>query len=444
MAARDRDGACVVAAPGARAQEKQPTANGTGGAAASVDPLATQAAIDVLGRRRQRLRRGGRGGGRAGRGGALQLRHRRRRVHGAPRRRQRPGHDDRQPREGAGGDEARQLLHQRQAADRRAVPDQPLQRACASACPGTPAAWEYLLKNYGTISLSKALSYGVNVATNGFAVDKTFFDQTTGNQAYFDDIPSTREDLPRPRRHVEGRRDDPQEPGHGAHLPADRACGATKGFYTGPIADAIVKSVAQVPAKPGNEHEWKPGLMTARRPRGVHGSRPASPSRSTTTAPRSTAWARRPSGGTTDPRGAQHPPGLPAPRRELQRALGPALPLPRGLAASPTPTATPTSATRRSSTTRSRACSSDAYAGERAALIGPKAPSGAAAVVAAGTPKVALPAGSSASVDKVGSTTHLSVADKDGQHRRPTRSRSSRPAATASSSPATGSCSTTS
>src|SRR4051812_26098955 len=37
-----------LAAPAAMAQEKQPTANGTGGAASSVDPLATQAAIDVL------------------------------------------------------------------------------------------------------------------------------------------------------------------------------------------------------------------------------------------------------------------------------------------------------------------------------------------------------------------------------------------------------------
>ena len=119
----------LVVAPGARAQEKQPTANGTGGAASSVDPLATQAAIDVLA-----------GGGNAfdaavaaagvlgvvepyscgiGGGGFM--------VH--PRRRQRPDHDDRLAREGPGGDEARQLLHQRQAADGRAVPAQPLQRA---------------------------------------------------------------------------------------------------------------------------------------------------------------------------------------------------------------------------------------------------------------------------------------------------------------------------
>src|SRR4051794_2669047 len=38
----------ALAAPAAQAQEKQGTAVGTGGAAASVDPLATQAAIAVM------------------------------------------------------------------------------------------------------------------------------------------------------------------------------------------------------------------------------------------------------------------------------------------------------------------------------------------------------------------------------------------------------------
>ena len=55
---------------------------------------------------------------------------------------------------------------------------------------------------------------------------------------------------------------------------------------------------------------------------------------------------------------------------------------------------------------------SDEYAATRAALIGPTAPTG---TVAAGTPPGrAPPAAISASVERVGSTTHLSVADKDG------------------------------
>src|SRR5215467_12932734 len=38
----------ALSAPVATAQERNPTADGRGGAAASVDPLATQAAVDVM------------------------------------------------------------------------------------------------------------------------------------------------------------------------------------------------------------------------------------------------------------------------------------------------------------------------------------------------------------------------------------------------------------
>ena len=113
--------------------------------------------------------------------------------------------------------------------------------------PGTPAAWEYLLKHYGTLNLSQALSYGVRVATNGFVVDKTFYDQTAGNQIYFDDIPSSAAIYLDAGRHAARRRHDRQEPGHGAALPAHRPLGDQGGFYTGPVAEAIVKAVTQVP-----------------------------------------------------------------------------------------------------------------------------------------------------------------------------------------------------
>src|SRR6202007_1059122 len=57
--------------------------------------------------------------------------------------------------------------------------------------PGTPALWEYVLKHYGTYSLGRALSYGEQVARTGFTVDQTFYDQTTPNVPWFDDVPST-------------------------------------------------------------------------------------------------------------------------------------------------------------------------------------------------------------------------------------------------------------
>src|SRR3954452_22570782 len=60
----------------------------------------------------------------------------------------------------------------------------------SAGVPGTPYAWSSLLRHYGTYQLKDALAYGIKVATRGFTVDKTFFDQTTPNATYFDDIPS--------------------------------------------------------------------------------------------------------------------------------------------------------------------------------------------------------------------------------------------------------------
>src|SRR5438477_12967034 len=44
--------------------------------------------------------------------------------------------------------------------------------------PGTLATWERALKKYGTMKLKEVLQPGINVARNGFFVDQTFFDQT--------------------------------------------------------------------------------------------------------------------------------------------------------------------------------------------------------------------------------------------------------------------------
>src|SRR3954447_19590288 len=42
--------------------------------------------------------------------------------------------------------------------------------------PGTVATWDQALSRYGTISLSQALQPGIRIARNGFAIDQTFFD----------------------------------------------------------------------------------------------------------------------------------------------------------------------------------------------------------------------------------------------------------------------------
>src|SRR3954470_11445437 len=180
----------ALSAPSARAQDKQPTATGTGGAAASVDPLATNAAIDVL-------RRGGNAFDAAvaaasvlgvvepyscgiGGGGFMTLRDGRTgKITTLDSRETAPA--DMQPNSffinGAPPTDAQFPMNR--------------YSGLSVGVPGTPALWEYVLRRYGTYSLSKALAYGANVARKGFTVDQTFFNQTAPNAPYFDDVPST-------------------------------------------------------------------------------------------------------------------------------------------------------------------------------------------------------------------------------------------------------------
>jgi gamma-glutamyltranspeptidase/glutathione hydrolase len=401
----------ALAAPAAQAQEKQPTAIGSGGAAASVDPLATQAAIAVMA-----------AGGNAfdaaiaaagvlgvvepyscgiGGGGFMVLRD---------------------------GDSGRiTTIDSREKAPAAMRPDSffingkpptdaqfPINRysGLSVGVPGTPAAWDYVLRHYGTMSLRKVLRYGENVATSGFYVDKTFYDQTTAAQNYFDDIPSTAAIYLDPDGTAKDVGRKIRNPDLARTYRRLGRLGATRGFYRGALADAIVKAVQHVPAKAGNEHEWKPGLMTLddlnayrvkqRDPvhlkyfgADVYGMGPPS------------------SGGTTILEALNI-------LQDFQRRgvafNGRVDLLYHYLEASRLAYADRNAYLGDPSFVNNPVTGllSDAYAAQRAALIGPKAPSGAAAVVAAGTPPAATAAGSSASVDKVGSTTHLSVADKDG------------------------------
>jgi gamma-glutamyltranspeptidase/glutathione hydrolase len=57
--------------------------------------------------------------------------------------------------------------------------------------PGTLATWAEALEKYGTMTLAQVLQPGIRVARNGFVVDQTFFDQTQAAVGWFDDIPAT-------------------------------------------------------------------------------------------------------------------------------------------------------------------------------------------------------------------------------------------------------------
>jgi gamma-glutamyltranspeptidase/glutathione hydrolase len=250
----------ALSAPPAGAQDKQPTATGTGGAAASVDPLATNAAIDVLAR-----------GGNAfdaaiaaasvlgvvepyscgiGGGGFMTIR------------------------DGRTGKIT--TLDSRETAPKEMLPDSfyingapptdaqfPVNRysGLSVGVPGTPALWDYVLQRYGTYSLNRALAYGANVARKGFTVDQTFFDQTTPNAPYFDDVPSTAAiylDADGTPRDVGTTVTNPDLAKTYELLGRN---GTERAFYKGPIGEAIVKASDKPPLAPTADHTWRPGLM---------------------------------------------------------------------------------------------------------------------------------------------------------------------------------------
>ena len=399
----------ALCAPTAGAQEKTATANGRGGAAASVDPLATQAAIDVL-----------KDGGNAfdaaiaaasvlgvvepyscgiGGGGFMVIR------------------------DGKTGDI--KAIDSREMSPRTMQPSSffingraptdaqfSINRysGLSAGVPGTPYAWSYLLRKYGTYKLKDALAYGIKVAEEGFTVDKTFFDQTGPNVPYFDDIPSSAalyldaDGTPKDIGTIV------RNPDMAKTYKLIGAKGVAKGFYRGAVADAIVQATTQVPVGPTADHNWRPGLLTNRDLAAysvkareaveldyfghkLYGMGPPSSGASTVFETLNIMQDLSRRGIAFKGRTGTLYNYLEASRlayADRNKYLGD----PR-LVHNPI-----------------EGLLSNDYAATQAARIGLTAATGP---VAAGTPPGVVTAnGSSASVDRVGSTTHLSVADKDG------------------------------
>jgi gamma-glutamyltranspeptidase/glutathione hydrolase len=129
--------------------------------------------------------------------------------------------------------------------------------------PGTVRGWDEALRRYGTISLAEALRPAISVAREGFLVDQIFFSQTEANVDFFDDIASTRAlylDSDGTPRDVDSVFRNPamaRTYERIAHL-------GTKGFYRGAVADAMVEAVQNPPVAPDANHIWRAGLMTMR------------------------------------------------------------------------------------------------------------------------------------------------------------------------------------
>jgi gamma-glutamyltranspeptidase / glutathione hydrolase len=247
-----------------------PTATGTGGAAATVERLATQAAIDTL-------RRGGNAVDAAvaaaavlgvtepfscgiGGGGFMV-------VYGS-------GSDDEDARE---DDDDRRVttIDHREAAPAAMRPDSFLESGTPLAfndarysglsvgVPGTVRGWEEALDEHGSMSLAEVLAPAIHIAEHGFVIDQTFFDQTQPNVDYFDDVPATAAlflDPDGTPRDVGTVFRNPDLAGTYRRI---ARLGAS-GFYRGPVANALVETVQHPPVAPTANHRWRSGLMTTR------------------------------------------------------------------------------------------------------------------------------------------------------------------------------------
>jgi gamma-glutamyltranspeptidase/glutathione hydrolase len=254
----------LVAAPVAQAEGrdrdpvKTPTAVGKGGAAATVDVLGTQAAIDTL-------KHGGNAVDAAvaaagvlgvtepfsagiGGGGFMVIRDRHGRISTID------------------GRETAPAAMRPDSFFVNGAPEPVFNNArysgLSAGVPGTVATWDEALDRYGSKSLHKLLRPAIEVARRGFPIDQTFFSQVEGNVPWFDDVPSTAaiyldpDGTPRDVGTLQRNPDMARAYERIAQL-------GTRGFYRGPIAEAMADAAQDPPvANPDPTHPWRPGLMT--------------------------------------------------------------------------------------------------------------------------------------------------------------------------------------
>jgi gamma-glutamyltranspeptidase/glutathione hydrolase len=248
----------VTAAADVGSGSGPPTSIGTGGAASSVEKLATQAAIDIL-------RRGGNAVDAAvaaaavlgvtepfscgvGGGGFMVLR-------------------------AAGG--AVTTIDGRETAPAAMQPMSFWQNGAplpfndarysglSVGVPGTVETWVDALEKSGTMPLAELLAPAIHVARHGYVIDQVWFDQVNANRDWFDDIPASAAlflDADGTPRDVGTVFTNPALAGtyeRIAHLGA-------KGFYRGAVADALVEAVQHPVVSATANHVWRPGVMTMR------------------------------------------------------------------------------------------------------------------------------------------------------------------------------------
>lgn len=127
--------------------------------------------------------------------------------------------------------------------------------------PGTLATWDAALKDFGTLSLKKALQPSIQLAKKGFVVDETFRSQTLDNKARFAAFPDTAKlFLPGGDAPAVGSVFRNPELAKTLGLIADQGPSA---FYDGDIADEIADVVQHPRKDPASDLPVPPGSMTA-------------------------------------------------------------------------------------------------------------------------------------------------------------------------------------
>ena len=128
--------------------------------------------------------------------------------------------------------------------------------------PGTVLGWERALREHGTISLAEALAPAIAIARRGFVVDATFASQIRQNLDRFDDLPATAAIYLDPDGTPRNIGTTLRNPDLARTYERIARIGA-RGFYRGPVAQAIVRTVRNPPVAAGSNHVYRPGLMDA-------------------------------------------------------------------------------------------------------------------------------------------------------------------------------------